>query len=208
MLKIFNLKKKLNEFTYRKKILSNKECDFISNFILNNEENIKSLGPDIYPKTRENSLTGRYSVFNFLNVPEINNILYPKLKKIFNNLKLNYPLYVQCWANTYRKGDYIQPHCHSSKRTNILSGNIFLKGIPFPGTKYFFKEGTTQVKNKIGEISIFKGNLVHSVDPYMGDDIRITMAMDIHFEIEKYYSNMECLYEFELNKKRYYKFEM
>jgi len=204
---MFNFKKKFNEILYRKVILSGKECDLISKYILDNEEVIKSLGPDIYSGTNEDSLTGRYSIFNFLNSLEIRKILEPKFRKIFNDLKLVYPLYVQCWANTYREGDYIKPHSHGNGLPNSISGNIFLKGIKYPGTKYFFKNEIVSIENKKGEIIIFGPNLVHSVDPYSGNEVRITMAIDVHFEIEKYYSYSECLNEFELNKSRYYKFE-
>jgi len=197
------------ELIYKKVILSENECNIISNYILENENFIKSLGPDIYPGTTENSLTGRYSIFNFLNIEKVNHILEPKLRKIFNDLKLKYPIYVQCWANTYRKGDYINPHKHNPNNNpnQFMSANIFLQGNVEPGTKYFFNDNVKDIKNKKGEIFIFDSTLVHSVSPYQGNDIRITIAMDIHNEIEKYYSEEHCKSEYEFNKIRYYKFE-
>ena len=62
--------------------LTQTECDTIVREILSLEDAVKRLGPDIYSGTSNDSLTGRYKYFNYLNVPEINTILEPKLKKL------------------------------------------------------------------------------------------------------------------------------
>ena len=46
--------------------LTEHEYESISNFILENEEYVKSLGPDNYSGTSNDSLTGRFEYFNYL----------------------------------------------------------------------------------------------------------------------------------------------
>ena len=162
------------------------ECDTIVNEILSLESAVKRLGPDIYPGTSEDSLTGRYEYFNFLNVPEINTILEPKLKKLLG------PCVVQCWANILRQGEGIDEHRHfDGAPTNYierhgLTGNIFLYGDPTTGTYYKFPElGPFQVKydNKVGELSLFTPTLFHGVYKNTTGDMRISMAIDVHRDL-------------------------
>ena len=156
----------------RIQLLSREECQTISDLILENEEMVKSLGPDIYTGTAENSLTGRYYLFNYLNIPEINKILKPKLQKHFKG-------YIQCWANTIRKGEYIKSHSHSNNpRDDYLCANIFLSGNTKPGTKYYLDKPET-VENNMGEMIVFHCHLVHEVQTYQDDEVRISMGMDI-----------------------------
>ena len=102
----------------KKNLLNKEECEQIKNFILNNEERIKSLGPDIYAGTSDNSLTGRYSVYNFMyDLP--GDIIIPKLKEIFIKDKLNFPISIQSWANIFRKNEGI-------KKSNIDHNSLTL----------------------------------------------------------------------------------
>ena len=48
-------------------IFNKKEVKLIADYILDNENYIKSLGPSIYPGTAKDALTGRYMIYNFLN---------------------------------------------------------------------------------------------------------------------------------------------
>jgi hypothetical protein len=166
--------------------LTQEECDTIVNKILSLEDAVKRLGPDIYDGTSEDSLTGRYTVFNYLNVPEINTILEPKLKELFG------PCIVQCWANILRQGEGIDEHRHfDNVPENYLehhgvTGNIFLYGDPTTGTYYNFPElGPLQVKydNKVGELSLFTPTLFHGVPKNITGDMRISMAIDVHKDL-------------------------
>ena len=168
--------------------LTQEECDTIVNKILSLEDAIKRLGPDIYGGTSEDSLTGRYSYFNFLDVPEINIILEPKLKKLLG------PCVVQCWANILRQGEGIDEHRHfcdiptSYAERHGATGNIFLYGDPTTGTYYSFPElGLLNVKydNKVGELSLFTPTLVHGVPKNTTGDIRISMAIDVHKDLSE-----------------------
>jgi hypothetical protein len=159
--------------------LTQEECDTIVNKILSLEDTVKRLGPDIYPGTSEDSLTGRYKYFNFLNVSEINTILEPKLKEMFG------PCVVQCWANILRQGEGIEVHRHAlgdDPEPHGATANIFLYGDPTIGTCYIFPElGPLNVKydNKVGELSLFTPTLKHSVPKNTTGDMRISMAIDV-----------------------------
>ena len=150
------------------------ECDTIVNEILSLESAVKRLGPDEYVGTSEDSLTGRYAVFNYLNIRSINTIICPKLKEIFG------PCVVQCWANIFRQGEGIEEHRHiedtSINAVLTASGNIFLYGDPTTGTYY---EGVKH-DNKIGELSLFLSDMLHGVPKNTTGDMRISMAIDVH----------------------------
>jgi len=177
---MFNFKK-TKQFLLDEKILSKKECEIIKNIILDKESYIKSLGPDIYGGTAPDSLTGRFPYFNFLTDPEIEKILIPKLKIIFKKLKLSYPISVQCWANIFRYNEGISWHKHSSKNvSNFICSHIFISGNENPGTTYLINDKEINCKNKVGKITIFDCNLSHCVYPNVTNDIRISLAMDIH----------------------------
>ena len=162
--------------------LTQEECDTIVNKILSLEDAVKRLGPDIYDGTSEDSLTGRYKYFNYLNVPEINTILEPKLKELFG------PCILQCWANILRPGEGIDEHRHFGSADPVfierhgVTGNIFLYGDPTIGTYYNFPElGPIRVKydNKVGELSLFTPTLFHGVYKNITGDMRISMAIDV-----------------------------
>jgi hypothetical protein len=162
--------------------LTQEECDTIVNKILSLEDAVKRLGPDIYSGTSEDSLTGRYKYFNYLNVPEINTILEPKLKEMFG------PCVLLCWANILRQGEGIDEHRHfGGVSENVIerhgaTGNIFLYGDPTTGTYYNFPELdplSVQYDNKVGELSLFTPTLVHGVRKNTTGDMRISMAIDV-----------------------------
>jgi len=166
--------------------LTQEECDTIVHEILSLEDAVKRLGPDIYPGTSEDSLTGRYKYFNYLNVPKINTILEPKLKKLLG------PCVLQCWANILRQGEGIDEHRHFVDYDHAyierhgVTGNIFLYGDPTTGTYYKFPElGPFQVKydNKVGELSLFTPTLVHGVPKNTTGDMRISMAIDVNRDL-------------------------
>lgn len=157
--------------------LSIEECDIIYNRVLETEDYVKSLGEDIHGGTSENSLTGRHWCNNHLNDKVISNIIVPKLKIIVGRRK-----FIQCWANTFRKGEGIERHRH---RDPLAVGapphewtctNLFIGGDPGVGTWF---EGEKN-ENHRGELMFFSSSVYHWVPPNKSDQVRITMAMDIH----------------------------
>ena len=192
----------MEEIIHRSIFLTEDECSVISESVLSKEEEIKSMGPDIYDGASDNSLTGRFYLFNYLNVPEINLILKPKLQNLFDYLELEPEIYVQCWANTFRRGDYITRHCHGGSCHDYLCANIFLRGFVEPGTTYYTDTGPIDLKNAFGEIVLFHSSTEHSVKAYRHDDVRVTLAMDIHHCVGESVSK----FMYDSDPERYYKF--
>ena len=147
--------------------ITQEESKKISNFILKNENYIKSLGEDTYVGTSENSLTGRYEVYNYLHdMP--GEILIPKIKNIFKKCV------VQCWANTFRKNEGIESHTHGGPPA-FICGNLFLSG-PTYGTYYRNK----LIESEAGTLILFSNDHRHSVLPNPTDCVRVSMAFDIY----------------------------
>jgi hypothetical protein len=172
--------------------LNKKECEVIKDFILENEERIKSLGPDEYYGTSENSLTGRYNIYNFMyDMP--GEIILPKLKNLFKLNNVQYPISIQSWANIFRKNENILMHRHTDNpNDNFICANLFIWGNENIGTNFIINGEDINHKNNMGEIMFFPNYLYHYVNKNMEDNIRITMAFDIHPNIEMQ------------NKKRFY----
>tara|TARA_B100000427_G_C15205051_1_gene462071 strand:- start:52 stop:600 length:549 start_codon:yes stop_codon:yes gene_type:complete len=150
--------------------IDQEESKKISNFILKNENYIKSLGEDTYVATSNNSLTGRYNVYNYLqHMP--GEILIPKIKNIFGKCL------VQCWANTFRKNEGIETHIHgpSKDSKNIICGNLFLSG-PTYGTYYKDKS----IESEVGTLILFSLDHPHGVLPNPTECVRVSMAFDIY----------------------------
>ena len=157
--------------------LTEQECSIIYDRILETEDYVKSLGEDVHGGTADNSLTGRHWINNYLFDDVIGPILIPKLKVLFVG-----NVWIQCWANTFRKGEGITSHCHrppAPKRQPPFPWscvNLFIGGDPTIGTWF---EGEKQI-NDPGEIMVFESETHHWVDPNPTDQIRISMAMDVH----------------------------
>lgn len=186
----------------RMMILSKRECEDIKNIILSQENSIKRMGPDIYPDTAPDSLTGRYRFFNFFLDSKFRSIMQPKLLTVYKKLKLPKPAIVQCWANTFRKGEGIGWHKHwgtdSKGGSDFLSANIFIDGDRSIGTSYLIDGREKKFRNRYGQLSLFDPLIEHCVFPNNSDRTRISIAMDIHYSNETIWDD-ENLYPF-----RYY----
>jgi hypothetical protein len=177
----------------RMMILSRRECEDIKNIILSQENSIKRMGPDIYDGTSENSLTGRYLVFNFFSDSKFRSIMESKLLRVYEKLNLPKPMFVQCWANTFRKGEGIGWHTHwghdSSAGPDFHSANIFIDGDRSIGTSYRIDGREKKFRNRYGQLSLFDSTIEHCVFPNNSDTIRISIAMDIHFSEKTIYDD-------------------
>tara|TARA_R100000951_G_scaffold65214_1_gene55010 strand:- start:4014 stop:4601 length:588 start_codon:yes stop_codon:yes gene_type:complete len=160
-------------------IFTKKEASLISKFILENENTIKSLGQSSYDLTNKNSLTGTFSFFNFLN-SEIGDLLKEKVFKFLKEQNIFKPLYIQCWANTFRKNEGIGLHKHAEGLEEYLCANIFIDGDEDIGTTYVIDNNNYYFKNTIGEITLFSSQIPHFVRKNKNDKVRISIAMDIH----------------------------
>jgi len=159
---------------FKTKILDESEIKFIKDYILASEDYVKSLGPDQYVGTSSDSLGGRHHYFNYLYTP-IGDILIPKLKELVPEARS-----IQCWANTYRKGEKIDNHAHGY---NFICSNLFICGDPTVGTTYYENWEPIVHENVPGEMTVFNSELGHGTVPYPEGDVRITMAFDYHDRI-------------------------
>lgn len=176
-------------FKFDETILSESEIKTLLEIILEKESLVKSLGPDIYGATSDNSLSGRHLIFNWLSVKEVGEILIPKLKDIFLKLGWKLPVTVQCWSNTFRENEGIDIHKHRFgffPDPPFYCSNLFLSGNTKPGTAYF-GNGITYlnvdpvfIENVPGKIMIFDSETWHGVPPNTSDEIRVSMAMDYY----------------------------
>jgi len=186
---------------YRTKLLNKKECKFIKDYILTNEQRIKDMGPDNYDGTSDNSLTGRFELFNFLLTP-CGSILIPKLRKVFEELGWEYPIAIQCWANTFRYDEGITKHQHgdSTHSDVFFCSNLFIGGATDIGTDYYLDKEWKKYNNKKGELTLFNHTTPHRVSKNPTNDVRVTMAMDLFVSKN---ININTWKEFEQSTDRY-----
>tara|TARA_B100000427_G_scaffold265716_1_gene231007 strand:- start:24651 stop:25184 length:534 start_codon:yes stop_codon:yes gene_type:complete len=163
---------------YKVDFLTEEESDTIYNRILHLEPEIKALGEGRYGGTNKDSLTSRFVYYNGLEYcSTIGGILKPKLMTLFGRRR-----WFQCWYNTFRNGEEIKPHQHHAPDKDQhhiptwTACNIFIGGDPSGGTYY---DGE-KFENKKGQLTFFDARIPHWTLPYEGEDVRITMAMDIH----------------------------
>ena len=169
---------------YKINFLNKNEIKKIKKFIIDNEKRIKSLGPDEYAGTKEDSLTGRYKVYNYMyDLP--GKIILPKFKELFKSHNMSFPISIQSWANMFRKNEGIAKHKHYSfKDQEFLCANLFICGDINIGTNFIINNKDIHYKNTVGEIMFFKSNLEHYVKNNKKNNIRITMSFDIYFNKE------------------------
>tara|TARA_B100000131_G_scaffold302071_1_gene324881 strand:+ start:494 stop:1027 length:534 start_codon:yes stop_codon:yes gene_type:complete len=155
--------------------LTEPEADEIYEEVLRWEPELMKLGPHDYPGVKGDGLTGRYKYYNGLNNELIGKILIPKFLTLFGMGR-----FYQCWFNAFRKGDRIEPHIHNTHKVRKIKQfqctNLFIGGDASEGTYY----GNELIPNKKGSLFIFHDSLPHWTEPYKGDDVRITMACDLH----------------------------
>ena len=188
-----------NNFVFKEVILDVKELKSIRDYILKNENGVKQLGPDTYMGTSDNSLTGRHRWFNWLYHDTIGDILIPKIRNIFEKIDIEYPIGVQCWANTFRRGAGISKHHHGDWK--FLCSNLFIDGPEDVGTYYYVDKSWKKYISTPGELTIFNSQLKHYVPKNETDDIRISMAMDIYPSGE--WKAKDAWDEIEDNERRY-----
>lgn len=163
----------------REQLFSLVEIEKIKQFIILEEGNIKKIGPSVYPGTSSDSLTGRFPFYNFLN-SNIGTLIKNKLFPFLDKLNFIRPLSIQCWANTFRKGEGINIHKHSNNNLFFYCANIFISGNKNIGTIFVKEDKHRKFENNPGEIMLFDSQYHHLVQPNTDEEIRISMALDIH----------------------------
>tara|TARA_B100001778_G_scaffold285970_1_gene253049 strand:+ start:222 stop:836 length:615 start_codon:yes stop_codon:yes gene_type:complete len=174
--------------------LTEGECDKLYHRVIETEEYVKSLGPDVaatntegsaYSKYKEtDALGGRSGAYNHLDDPIIYSIMMPAIRRIFHD-----GLNVRMWANTFRKGEGLGTHTHRDAGApncppKSWAACILYCGGPTDGTWFDFqvKPGVFEdvhVDNKKGDLIVFSADVPHWVPPHDTDGIRVSIAFDV-----------------------------
>ena len=140
-----------------------------------------------------NSLTARYYAYNLLLwefpfIAPLRRFFFESYMELLTCLPTyrRQKSYIQCWANTVRKEEYIELHNHGGKES-YFSGNIAVQ-VKNPGQSYthYLPVGReindwrrVSLCNRPGLLTIFPSYVYHFTDPWPHDDTRITVAFDI-----------------------------
>jgi len=136
----------------------------------------------------KDSLTGRFHGYNLLEWPEMNSI-----KTFFKNSIVEYfkftecpitdDLYIQCWYNTIRNSEGIDPHSHDNTPDCMISGNLTVSVDPTSNSFTYYQIGEWQdplkIKNEPGVLTIFPSWITHGTNVYEGNDVRLSIAFDL-----------------------------
>jgi|TARA_B110000881_G_C18398524_1_gene424735 hypothetical protein len=93
--------------------------------------------------------------------------------------------HIVCWYNIVRTGQSINTHFHGTQHHCYLSGNMHLDDYPTT-TNYYIPYDATLVHkfpNTAGGLTMFPTYMPHGVDTYTGEDIRVSIAFDLHTDI-------------------------
>ena len=166
-----------------KKFLLTKEQEIINAYVVNNDGGT-GLGLD--------SVTSRFGNYNLFDFVEES----ADLKDFLNFLRISYLEFVHedrtpiknlnivCWYNIIRNQQKITIHNHNSANYSYLSGNMHLGDYntqtvyrnPYdPSVEYEFP-------NVKGGLTIFPSCVPHYASMFDGDDVRISIAFDLHIE--------------------------
>jgi hypothetical protein len=91
------------------------------------------------------------------------------------------------WANVMRKNEKIDSHIHSVNSNSYLSGHV---NIQVDNTSTFYvnpvnvlnEPTVVELKNKVGEITLFPSCMPHYTNKQTSDKERITIAFDLFCE--------------------------
>lgn len=185
----------------------------LSKFLLKKENEIKKLPVtynkytgeivDGYTGLGKNSTTSKYQYYNILTWD------HPEIKKLENNITKNIrrynlecknetpnELYAICWFNILRFSKKIKAHQHSTDSSCYLSGHFNVQ-VNDTSTCYMCPINqlndpeVIDIKNKVGEMTLFPSYIFHYTTPHYSFTPRITIAFDI--SLQKQHSNWKRL---------------
>lgn len=168
----------------------------VSDFLLSKEQYILDNYPFVsdFGTLSTNNVTTRsstYNVFHFIDQ-------CTELQKIKDNIKTRYDKYihqfglekisvkpaVNCWFNVLRDSEKIGFHRHSDHEFSFVSCTVTLK---CDNTKTIYKYGDDiilEADNVEGMIALFPSNVEHGTSTHYGNECRVTLGVDIFFDIE------------------------
>lgn len=186
--------------------LTKEECALFRSVIDKYELKVMEL-PNPYKSSYMGQLTGTFNVFNWLHLDELKELNLPERFAELDDFKdWNY-LYMQCWANTLRKGEGIILHRHQGRdcrsREDVIevyhreppqfkSCNIFLGGKH--NITWFEQLGDVEWDE--GDLMVFHNHIIHEVEKNPYDDVRYSTAIDIYpIASEELYLRNKYVYE-------------
>lgn len=164
--------------------------------VLTREAEIKARHPSAMvggAESIENSLTSRYYAYNVLTWPEDGaQALMAFFKSAYLAMLADMPLiqrrrtYIQCWANTVRKGERVHIHNHGDK-ASFFSGNLAVQVEDYRRSRTHYTVNPKSedpadrfsVLNEPGLLTIFPSWVLHYTDPWPNEEVRISIAFDL-----------------------------
>ena len=167
----------------------------LSSLVLCQEEAIKSCFPAARvggAEAIQDSLTSRYYAYNLLTWPA------PCVRSLAGFIHSSYldmlgqmpnldrqETFIQCWANTVRKGQCIHIHNHGDAKS-YFSGNLAVRVAQhersfthYSPMREMDPDRRLSLNNEPGLVTFFPSWLFHFTDPWPHDEVRITIAFDI-----------------------------
>jgi len=138
-----------------------------------------------------NSVTARnpfYNLFTFEDSDELNkikNFIKENIKLLLDKFHLNNlnDLYFICWFNVLRTGECISKHTHyplARAHESFISGHFCVNTF---NTSTFYndisEQTTLEIKNEIGQLTIFPSYLPHWSNKHENKEPRISIAFDV-----------------------------
>ena len=165
------------------------KVDKIKKFLIKKEKDVLKLPylNDACTGLNEDSVTTRYARYNLFDFadecPELKDLWkffqehwYERIQK--DNTR-PYKTKIVCWFNILRKGDKMEAHSHNSRFSAYLSGNFHLDNYD-TATTYKFMDDWTAIDNVKGGLIMFPSQLLHEVDSFEDEGVRISIAFDLH----------------------------
>jgi len=171
--------------------LSKEEARHIRSVIDKHEKRVMSI-PNTFDTAYSGQLTGQFSVFNWLSLPELQELNIPDRMFELDELNKCKSMWLQCWCNTLRQSEGLVLHRHyhaeepksrddtweifHRRPAQFYSCNIFLGG---QHNKTWF-ETLGDIEHEEGDLMIFDNHLIHEVESNPFNDTRYSMALDVY----------------------------
>ena len=90
-------------------------------------------------------------------------------------------VYIQCWANALRAGQFIGRHVHTTGPWGYISGNLSLSNSPAQTVyNYLYDDAyALPMPSLEGRLVLFPSYIPHRTTRHVGSDTRISIAFDI-----------------------------
>jgi len=136
------------------------------------------------------SKSGMYTIFDFNKELSDFNDLLDFMRISYLNFLSEYKTgvrdsHIVCWFNVIRSEQSIDTHFHGTEHRCYLSGNMHLDNYPTT-TNYYIPYDHTLIHkfpNTAGGLTMFPTYMPHGVDTYTGEDVRVSVAFDLHTQI-------------------------